>query len=325
MAGGADRVRAAKGPLTSDKLSDQVKSYLDHLTVERGASKHTVSSYRRDLGRYLDFLRGRSVSDLAQATSGQVAEFLAWSRDPEGLGLAQSSAARSLSAVRGLHKFAALEGMVAQDAAHDVKPPQPGRRLPKALSPEQVIAIVEASGMADSAADAPRALRDQALLELMYCTGCRVSEAVGLNVSDLDLQARSARLLGKGDKERLAPLGGPAAAALESYLVRARPALLAARQSGATGALFLNARGERFSRQSAWASLRHAAAKAGVAAEVSPHTLRHSCATHLLEGGADVRVVQELLGHASVVTTQIYTMVSATTLREVYATAHPRA
>ncbi|EFV12332.1 site-specific tyrosine recombinase XerD [Segniliparus rugosus] len=340
MAGAADRVRTAEGPLTSDKLSEQVKSYLDHLTVERGASKHTVSSYRRDLDRYMDFLRERSATDLAQVTSAQIAEFLAWSRDPEGMGLAQSSAARGLSAVRGLHKFAVLEGMAAQDAAHGVKPPQPGRRLPKALPVDQVIAIIEASGMADSESDIPRALRDAALLELMYCTGCRVSEAVGLNLLDVDFQARSARVLGKGDKERLVPLGGPAVAALDAYLVRGRPALLAARiprgsasrsysreapPGKATNALFLNARGERFSRQSTWASLRHAAAKAGVKAEISPHTLRHSCATHLLEGGADVRVVQELLGHASVVTTQIYTMVSATTLREVYATAHPRA
>ena len=325
MAGAADRVRAAKGPLTSEPLTQQVQQYLDHLTVERGASKHTVSSYRRDLQRYMDFLRERSVTDLAQVTSAQVAEFLAWSRDPEGMGLAQSSAARGLSAVRGLHKFAVLEGMAPQDAAHGVKPPQPGRRLPKALPVDQVIAIIEASGMADSESDIPRALRDAALLELMYCTGCRVSEAVGLNILDVDFQARSARVLGKGDKERLVPLGGPAVAALDAYLVRGRPALLSARRGKATNALFLNARGERFSRQSTWASLRNAAAKAGVKAEISPHTLRHSCATHLLEGGADVRVVQELLGHASVVTTQIYTMVSATTLREVYATAHPRA
>ncbi|WP_083777885.1 site-specific tyrosine recombinase XerD [Segniliparus rotundus] len=325
MAGAAHRVRATKGPLTSETLQGQVQQYLDHLAVERGASKHTTASYRRDLGRYADFLRQRSVADLAQVTSAQVAEFLAWSRDPAGMGLAQSSAARGLSAVRGLHRFAVLEGMVAQDVAHGVKPPQPGRRLPKALPVDQVIAILEASGIADAESDVPRALRDQALLELMYCTGCRVSEAVGLNLADVDVPSRSARVLGKGDKERLVPLGSAALAAVEAYLVRGRPAFLAQRAGKATNALFLNARGARFSRQSAWASLRHAAAKAGVQAEISPHTLRHSCATHLLEGGADVRVVQELLGHASVVTTQIYTMVSATTLREVYATAHPRA
>jgi integrase/recombinase XerD len=222
-------------------------------------------------------------------------------------------------AVRGFHRFLLREGTTASDPARGVRPPPPPKRLPKAISVEDVAALLAAAG----ADETPRALRDRALLELLYGSGARISEAVGLDVDELDLEAGTVRLLGKGGKERIVPVGSYAREAVSAYLVRGRPALAAA----GTGppALFLNARGGRLSRQSAWTVLRAAAERAGVRRAISPHTLRHSFATHLLDGGADVRVVQELLGHASVTTTQVYTLVTVDRLREVYATAHPRA
>ena len=232
------------------------------------------------------------------------------------------SAARALIAVRGLHKFAAAEGIAAIDVARDVKPPTPSRRLPKSLTLDEVLALLEAAG-GDSDADSPLTLRNRALLELLYSTGARISEAVGLDIDDVDTKARSVLLRGKGGKQRLIPIGRPAVTALDTYLVRGRPDL--ARRGRGTPAIFLNARGGRLSRQSAWQVLQDAADRAGITATVSPHVLRHSFATHLLDGGADVRVVQELLGHASVQTTQIYTHVSVDALRDVYATSHPRA
>ncbi len=229
-------------------------------------------------------------------------------------------------AVRGLHRFAALDGLVTDDVAAEVRPPAPARRLPKALPVESVVALIEGAG----ALEGPRGLRDRALLELLYGTGARISEAVGLTVDDLDRGQSVVRLAGKGGKQRIVPVGSYALRAVEDYLVRGRPALAAvtrppSQSRGRAGALFLNARGGPLSRQSAWSILRAAAERAGLTAEVSPHTLRHSFATHLLDGGADVRVVQELLGHASVTTTQVYTLVTVDRLREVYATSHPRA
>ncbi len=206
--------------------------------------------------------------------------------------------------------------------ARSVKPPTPGRRLPKSLTVDEVAALLAGAG-GDSASDGPLALRNRALLELLYSTGSRISEAVGLDIDDIDTADRSVLLHGKGGKQRLVPIGRPAVAALDAYLVRGRPDL-AGRGRG-TAAVFLNARGGRLSRQSAWQVLQDAAERAGITAKVSPHTLRHSFATHLLDGGADVRVVQELLGHASVTTTQIYTLVTVNALREVWAGAHPRA
>ena len=223
-------------------------------------------------------------------------------------------------AVRGLHKFATKEGLTETDAATAVRPPTPPRRLPKALAVDDVLALLEATTIDDT----PRGLRDRALLDLLYGTGARISEAVGLDVDDLDLRAGSVLLHGKGGKDRLVPLGQYARSAVDGYLVRGRPVLAAAGRGGGGGAVFLNHRGGRLSRQSAWTALRLAADRAGITSEVSPHTLRHSFATHLLDGGADVRVVQELLGHASVTTTQIYTLVTVERLREVYASAHPR-
>jgi integrase/recombinase XerD len=294
--------------------------YLDHLAVERGTSRNTLDGYARDLRRYLEHLAAAGVGELGEVTERHVTDFLASLR--EGAGehppLAASSAARALVAVRGLHRFAVREGAVETDVARDVHPPTPPRRLPKALPVDAVLRLLDTPGT-----DGAGALRDRALLELLYSTGARISEAVGLDLDDVDAQERTVLLDGKGGKQRLVPIGRPALAALEAYLVRARPGLAA--HGRGTPAVFLNARGGRLSRQSAWQALKVAAARAGISASVSPHTLRHSFATHLLEGGADVRVVQELLGHASVTTTQIYTLVTVNTLREVYATAHPRA
>ncbi|WGL54207.1 site-specific tyrosine recombinase XerD [Nocardioides sp. BP30] len=309
-----------------------VRTYLDHLSVERGLAHNTLSSYRRDLRRYLEFLAGEGVEDLTAVSESTVADFLVRLRegDADHQPLSATSAARTVVAVRGFHKFALADGMLSLDPAGAVRPPRPAKRLPKALPLADVEAILEAAGTPET----PLALRDRALLEVLYGTGARISEAVGLDVDDLDLPPAEAGgtvlLRGKGGKERLVPLGSYARRAVEAYLSRSRPGLIASagptsRSRGPAGALFLNARGGRLSRQSAWAVLVRTAERAGVTKDVSPHTLRHSFATHLLDGGADVRVVQELLGHASVTTTQIYTLVTVDNLREVFATAHPRA
>jgi integrase/recombinase XerD len=287
-----------------------IRTYLDHLGVERGLSRNTLSSYRRDLDRYAEFLGERS---LAEVTANDLAEHLAALRAD---GLSAASAARAMSAVRGLHRFAAREGLVTDDVSRDVKPPAPPKRLPKALDLDQVERLLAAP-----AGDDALVLRDRALLEFLYGTGARISEAVGMAVDDL--AEESVVLHGKGGRTRFVPLGRFAREALDAYLVRARPALAAGGKG--TPSVFLNARGGQLSRQSAWTILQRAAAVAGITVDVSPHTLRHSYATHLLDGGADVRVVQELLGHASVTTTQVYTLVTVERLREVYATSHPRA
>lgn len=326
-------------------LQQSTDAYLDHLAVERGLSANTLAAYRRDTGRYLRYLETQRVTDLGAITTHHVTGFLqaVSSGNDGGSALSARSAARTLVAVRGLHRFWLLEDLVPADVAADVAPPQPGQRLPKALSIDQVTALLEAVST-----DTPAGLRDRALLEFLYSTGARISEAVGLDVDDIstaigenpqstdgDQQGPAlVRLFGKGSKERIVPLGSYAAAALDAWLVRGRPGIVA--QAGAssrsksttrtvTAALFVNQRGGRLSRQSAWTILQKAAEHAGLDIEVSPHTLRHSFATHLLQGGADVRVVQELLGHASVTTTQVYTLVTAETLREIYASSHPRA
>ena len=322
----ADGIRGAEGLAVTAALQAQLQGYLDHLTIERGVAANTLSSYRRDLRRYSEHLSGRGIHDLAKVGEDDVSEFLAALRrgDPESgrVALSAVSAARALIAVRGFHRFAAAEGLAELDVARAVRPPTPGRRLPKSLTIDEVLALLEGAG-GDSAADGPLTLRNRALLELLYSTGSRISEAVGLDVDDIDTEARSALLRGKGGKQRLVPVGRPAVQALDAYLVRGRSEL--ARRGRGTPAMFLNARGGRLSRQSAWQVLQDAAERAGITSGVSPHMLRHSFATHLLEGGADVRVVQELLGHASVTTTQIYTLVTVHALREVWAGAHPRA
>jgi integrase/recombinase XerD len=297
-----------------------VRTYLDHLTVERGLAGNTLAAYRRDLARYADALAAAGVTDLGQVTEADVAGHLARLRegDEEHPPLSAASAARSIVAVRGLHRFAYREGLAATDPTREVKPPALPRRLPKALDVDQVFRLLAVPGE-----EGPLALRDKALLEFLYGTGARISEAVGCAVDDLDLDAGAVALHGKGGRTRVVPVGAYACEALRAYLVRGRPALAALSPRSSRGAMFLNVRGGRLSRQSAWTVLREAASRAGVPA--SPHTLRHSYATHLLDGGADIRVVQELLGHASVTTTQVYTLVTVERLREVYATSHPRA
>jgi integrase/recombinase XerD len=298
-----------------------VRTYLDHLAIERGLAANTLTSYRRDLRRYQQFLADRDVDDLDLVEEATVTAFLVALREGDGdhPPLSSASAARTVVAVRGFHRFALADGLASADPAAGVRPPAPAKRLPKALPLGDVEAILSTAGSAGTTL----AMRDRALLEVLYGTGARISEAVGLDVDDLDIVDRTVLLRGKGGKERMVPVGSYAVDAVSDYLTRARPGLVA----GGRGAhaLFLNARGGRLSRQSAWAVLVGAAERAGVTTDVSPHTLRHSFATHLLDGGADVRVVQELLGHASVTTTQVYTLVTVDNLREVFATAHPRA
>jgi integrase/recombinase XerD len=295
-----------------------LSGYLAHLAVERGLAANTLASYRRDLRRYVDHLRARGRSELAGVTEADVLAFLSALREGDGEhpALVAGSAARAVSAVRGLHRFALREGVTGHDPAHRVRPPRPPRRLPKAIAVDEVERLVAASGP-DGAS---LTLRNRALLEVLYGTGARISEAVGLAVDDLEEE--QVRLYGKGGRTRVVPLGRYAREALDAYLVRARPGLTT--RGKGTPALFLNARGGRLTRQGAWEVLQAAAERAGLVG-ISPHVLRHSFATHLLDGGADVRVVQELLGHASVTTTQVYTLVTVDRLREVYAAAHPRA
>lgn len=298
------------------QLDRAVDAYLRHVTIERGLSAHTTAAYGRDLAVYLHWLVERGIEDTSRITPAVVAEYAA---DRAALvpPPAASSLARMQSTVRGLHRFLVREGIEVDDPTGRLRPPKPARRLPKALTIAEVESLLQAPSP-----DEPLGLRDRALLELLYATGARVSEAVGLDVDDL-AHGDVLRLRGKGSKERIVPLGSYARAAIDAYLTRVRP-MLAARGS-ATPRLFLGARGAPLSRQSAWLIIKAAAEAAHVTSEVSPHTLRHSFATHLLQGGADVRVVQELLGHASVATTQIYTHVSVNALRDVYLTAHPRA
>ncbi|HEV7148163.1 MAG TPA: site-specific tyrosine recombinase XerD [Pedococcus sp.] len=305
----------------SSAVERAVRGWLDHLEVERGVSDNTLKSYRRDLARYTAYLAGKGVGEPREVTESHVSDFLATLREgsAEHQPLAASSAARTLVAVRGFHRFLALEGDVESNPAGAVSPPKPAARLPKAISVDEVERLLAAASVGDT----PASLRDRALLEVLYGAGARISEAVGLDIDDIDGQEGVVRLLGKGTKERLVPLGSYAADALGAYLVRGRPAM-AAKGKGSP-AVFLNQRGSRLSRQSAWSVMRAAAERAGLTGHLSPHTLRHSFATHLLDGGADVRVVQELLGHASVTTTQIYTLVTVQRLREVYAQSHPRA
>jgi integrase/recombinase XerD len=322
-------------------LDRATETYLRHIAIERGLSQHTLSAYRRDLGTFASWLETAPVIDsdgadraggaavigdvarIARADLAGFVEHLA--TRPEGP-LAPRSIARMLSSVRSFTAFAAGEGWLPLDPGASVRPPKAPMRLPKAISVHDMGRLLAAAAPSP---DDPVQLRDRALLELLYATGARISEAVGLSVDDVTTLSDAGdtlsvvKVTGKGNKQRVVPLGSYARAAIDAYLVRARPVFAA--RGTSTPALFLGARGARLSRQSAWLVIQAAADRAGLAEHVSPHTFRHSFATHLLEGGADVRVVQELLGHASVATTQIYTMVTADMLRDVYQTSHPRA
>jgi integrase/recombinase XerD len=297
------------------------RRYLDHLTVERGLADNTLSAYRRDLERYVAFLAARDIDDLRQVEPATIRAFVASvsasTHGPDAEPYSATTVARMLSSVRTFHRFAVREGLVADDPTAGVVRPRLPRALPHPLTVEEVTSIVEAPSH-----DGPAGLRDRAILEVLYGAGLRVSELTGLDVDDVDLDGSALRVLGKGSKERDVPLGRMARDAVRAYLARGRPAFATARSRAA---LFLNARGGRLTRQSCARLLDAHARRAGILRAVTPHDMRHSFATHLLEGGADVRVVQELLGHASVATTQIYTLVTAEHLRSAYYTAHPRA
>lgn len=313
-------------------LESAIETYLQYLTIERGLAKNTVESYRRDLLKYQRFLEDSGIIDPTVITKKHVRDFATELAEKPagstGKSLSARSVARIIVAIRGAHKFWLREKITAQDPATSVHPPTPGARLPKAIAVEQVTKLLEVPDIST-----PTGLRDRAILEFLYSTGARISEVIGVDLDDLSIYTALgddeeaghdvARLFGKGNKERMVPVGSYAARALNDYLVRARPCF--ASKGKGNAAVFLNARGGRLTRQGAWLILKKAAEKAKIEAEISPHTLRHSYATHLLEGGADIRVVQELLGHASVTTTQIYTRVTADTLREVFTSAHPRA
>lgn len=302
------------------KVAEVARTWLTHLAVERGLSQNTLSSYRRDVERYCQWLEVAGIEDIATVSTAHVESYVMdLRRGVEGrTALSASSAGRALIVARGLHKFALAEGHVGVDVAAEVSPPSTGRHLPDILDIAEVIRLIDATPTSDIAT--PVDIRDRALLEVLYGTGARISEAVGLLVDDVTHAPEVLRITGKGSKTRLVPYGSMARAAVEDYLVRARPAL----SRGKTHALFLNQRGGPLSRQSAWVVLKRAADRAGLKKDISPHTLRHSFATHLLEGGADVRVVQELLGHSSVTTTQIYTHITAENLRQAWRAAHPR-
>lgn len=292
--------------------------YLDHLTVERGLSPHSLAAYRRDLALYATYLDAVGIAGPLDVVAEDMAGFVAWVREQRtaaGKPYAQSTVARTLVAVRGLHRFLVGEGLATVDPTTEVTGPRARRSLPKALSADDIGRL-----LASPTGTEPVALRDRAMLEVLYAAGLRITELVSLDVDAVDLTDRTVRATGKGSRERIVPIGRPARAAVEAWLVQGRPAML---PSGP--ALFTNRRGGRLTRQGGWKIIKKHAQAAGLAAQVSPHTLRHSFATHFLDGGGDVRVVQELLGHASVNTTQIYTLVSRARLRAVYEQAHPRA
>ena len=313
---GSPEVQVPPAVLASPAIQAWIDRYMRHVAIEKGLANHTVAAYQRDLRAYLLHLARRGRVAAAQIEAGDVSAFVASLRVGEKP-LAASSVGRMLSTVRGFHRFLLDEGEVKTDVSVDSTAPKLPSRLPKAITIEQMERVLDAAS-----GDDLLALRDRALLELLYATGARISEAVDLNVDDM-IDGDTVRLLGKGHKQRIVPVGSFARTAIDAYLVRARPSLSV--RGPSTPALFLGARGARVSRQNAWLIIRARAAQADIGVEISPHTFRHSFATHLLAGGADVRVVQELLGHSSVATTQIYTQVTADTLRNMYTTAHPRA
>jgi integrase/recombinase XerD len=311
----------------SDALSKLLAEHDDWLVVERGLAENSLAAYRRDLRRYESFLRSRGATDpgaIGEDTVHEYVHALETLEDDDGRRrLAPSSVARAVVAVRSFHRFCAREGFLDRDPSEEVGAPRVPAGIPKALDEQDVERLLDAV-----TGDDPLAQRDRALLELLYGTGIRISEAVGLDLADLDLEDGTLRVLGKGSKERVVPVGRGARTAMETYLRDGRLALRSARPRRSVhdgDPVVLNSRGGRISRQSCWTIVRRAGARAGLDADLSPHVLRHSCATHMLDHGADLRVVQELLGHASISTTQVYTKVSPERLRDAYEAAHPRA
>jgi integrase/recombinase XerD len=311
----------------ADELTKLLAEHDDWLAVERGLAVNSLAAYRRDLRRYAAFLRARDATDPSRIGEDVVHAYVrhleTLEDDDGGRRLAASSVARAVVAVRSFHRFCAREGFVERDPSEEVGAPRVPAGIPKALDEEEVDRLLHAV-----TGDEPRAQRDRALLELLYGTGIRISEAVGLDIDDLDLDDGTLRVLGKGSKERVVPIGRGARVAVDAYLRDGRLALRRARARPMVRdaeAVVLNARGGRISRQSCWAIVRRAGVRVGLDARLSPHVLRHSCATHMLDHGADLRVVQELLGHASISTTQVYTKVSPERLRAAYDAAHPRA
>jgi integrase/recombinase XerD len=302
-----------------DALPMEAEDLLMWLTAERGRSVNTIRAYRRDLRSYVRWLRagGRTLAGVREA------DLVDYVGELRGRGLAPASVARSMVPVRALHRFMADEGEGVEDPGAHLELPRVPRGLPKALTEEEVGRLLAAP-----AGEGPAVLRDRAMLEVLYGTGVRVSELVGLSLGDVDLEAALLRALGKGDKERIVPIGTPAVRAVGAWLGSdGRPRLAPAqwRRRGDAEALFLNQRGGRLTRQGAWEVVRRYARQVDLEDKLSPHVLRHSCATHMLDHGADIRAVQELLGHASVSTTQVYTLVSTERLWDVYRSAHPRA
>ena len=294
------------------------------LTVERGLATNSLAAYRRDLRRYEQFLRARGIDDPRSVGEGTVSEYVEYLGSlPVADGdarLAPASIARGLVAVRSFHRFCASEGLLDSDPSEQVGAPRVPQGIPKALDEPEIDAILHSV-----VGDDPRAQRDRAILEVLYATGVRISELVGLDLADVDLDDGIARVIGKGDKERVVPMGRAARTELRTYCGDGRLALRSSRVARRDAdAVFLNARGGRLTRQGCWQLVRRAGERAGLGERLSPHVLRHSCATHMLDHGADIRVVQELLGHASVSTTQVYTKVSPERLRAVYESAHPR-
>jgi integrase/recombinase XerD len=305
-----------------DELDGMLAEYDTWLRVERGLAPNSLAAYRRDLRRYAEYLRRRGVTgDVARVDESIVAgyvEELQTARTDDGVRrYKESSIARALAAVRSFHRFCVEEGLLGADPSGDVGAPRVPQGIPKALTEAEVDALLGAVP-----GDGPRPRRDRAILELLYAGGLRISELVGLDLGDVDLLDGLVRVLGKGSKERVVPLGRSAREAIGDYLTTGRPELASKVR---TAALFLNARGGRLTRQGAWLIVRAAGDRAGLQGRLYPHVLRHSCATHMLDHGADIRVVQELLGHASLSTTQVYTKVSPERLRAVYDAAHPRA
>jgi integrase/recombinase XerD len=298
------------------KFEAESRDFLNHLRVERNLSANTISAYKRDLDKYRVFLESRGIFSISDVDLDSVTGYQAFLSSNTS-GFASTSIARMLASVRGFHAFALKERWISIDHTKSFVSIKPALRLPKALSVAETTSLIEVLASSEEVLG----MRDYALLELLYSTGARISEAVNLELDDIDEDQQSIRLTGKGGKTRVVPIGSSAIAALQKYLVRSRPTLL--KQSSRV--VFLNRNGKKLSRQSAFNAVSQAAELAKLSVDVSPHTLRHCYATHLLEGGADVRVVQELLGHASVTTTQIYTLITAQRLREVYSTSHPRA